>query len=80
MEETNPMTKPKAARKRPLVNYGFPQRIFATPDPHSPEVDLLAYRTMDQAVEGDGPTLVGRYELVDVRKLAKEVIEVPRKP
>jgi hypothetical protein len=67
-------------RPRPRANYGFPQRLFATPDPHSPEIDLLAYRTEDQAVDGDGPTLVGRYELVSVRKLAKEVIEVPRKP
>lgn len=56
----------------------FPSEIFVRKDANSrdmTEEDLLAYKNRNAAVEDDGPTEVGVYELVGVKKLKKQVVE-----
>lgn len=39
----------------------------------------LAFATLDEAVDGDGPTLVGTYKLVETQDMRKVVEKVARK-
>jgi hypothetical protein len=36
---------------------------------------LIACESVRDAVDGDGPTVVGTYELIDIRKMIKRVDE-----
>jgi hypothetical protein len=49
----------------------FPKLIYVHSDENG---NLLAYDREGDAIEDDGPTLVGQYQLVSIRKLAKEVV------
>jgi hypothetical protein len=53
---------------------GLPKVIFVRKD----DDDLLAYDSVVDAIEDDGPTVIGRYELVTEKKARKVVEEMAK--
>lgn len=53
----------------------FPDTLYVAIDPNS-ESDPVAYRAVEEAVDGDGPTVVAEYQLVRTRRFRKNTVEV----
>ena len=67
-----------AERERRKRMRNFPPVLFVCCDSNSPS-DPLAYIREQDAIEDDGPTYVGLYQLVSIRQLKKEVVEMKGK-
>ena len=53
--------------------HGLPKFVFVSEHQGSDAKWLEAVRRIDEAVENDGPTVVGTYQLIKVNRVVKQV-------